>query len=97
MGHKNMVPSECVGGDYQFNALDKIEVDSDAVYAGSVEARFKANACIHDGCSGQLKIDTSFENTVEGNPVASRSDQTRYEDHPNPHDVKRHKYPHRIR
>lgn len=36
-------------------------VDEDNM-ADSVEARFVANACIEEGCSGRKSIDTLFEN-----------------------------------
>lgn len=31
----------------------------------SFESRFKANACLKDGCSGKKSIDTMFENTSQ--------------------------------
>jgi hypothetical protein len=36
-------------------------VDGDNMDSG-VEAEFRAEACIEDGCSGQKKIDTLYEN-----------------------------------
>lgn len=37
-------------------------VDENNCCDDSIEAIFKAEACIEDGCSGQKKIDTLYEN-----------------------------------
>lgn len=69
--------------------------DLDALINESVETRFGSNQSLTEGVSGLLSIDTTFENTVETTLNVVRSDVTRYQDRPAPHDTKRWAYPHR--
>ena len=41
--------------------MDPEMIDTDNLM--TAEQRFKSNACIEDGCSGKLSIDTLYENT----------------------------------
>ncbi len=90
-----VAPSTFDPHSYTNDSLGVPEVDFDNLVDGAVETRFGANGCLEEGCSGKLKIDTTFENTSETYMDVVRSDVTRYEDRPAPHDVKRHDYPHR--
>ncbi len=81
------------GGIYTFDALDQPEQDLDALRKNSVEAKFRANASLEEGISGQDRIDTSYENTREFYLESSRTD---HDGDPSPNDIKRHQYPHRM-
>lgn len=63
-------------------------VDADNVMG--FEGRFKANACIMDGCSGKKPIDTMYENTS-----VDRVENPRGKTTPPPEDVIPGMYPHR--
>ena len=91
-----VVPSTNRASNYTNDQLGSPEVDMDQMIDGSVETRFGMNACLVEGCSGRLDIDTTFENTSEVTMDVVRSDVTRYEDLPAPRDTIRHKYPHRL-
>lgn len=89
------MPSTNDPHNYTDDHLGMPETDMDQMIDGSVETRFGMNGCLEEGCSGKLGIDTTFENTSEVTANTVRSDVTRYEDRPAPHDVKRNDYPHR--
>jgi hypothetical protein len=54
------------------------------------EGRFRAEACMYDGCSGKKPIDTMYENTSVDRVENPRSKTT-----PAPEDVIPGMYPHR--
>jgi len=82
--------------DYQDDRLGISEFDSDQMMPmpPTLEQRFEAGADLMDGCSGQKRIDTTFENTsqvVVGAPrSAEQSDTNRA-----PVGVDKYDYPHR--
>ncbi len=62
--------------DYQYGGLGipGDMVDRDTAYPPpNLEAAFSQNASMKDGCSGKLKIDTLYDNTVEGEVINPRS------------------------
>jgi hypothetical protein len=63
-------------------------IDADNVMG--FEGRFKANACMYDGCSGKKPIDTLYENTS-----MDRVENPREKTTPAPMDVVPGMYPHR--
>lgn len=80
---------------YTDDRLGMPEMDLDNLIDGAVETRFVMSADMKEGVSGKLEIDTTYENTSETEMDVVRSDVTRYEDTPAPHDTKLHMYPHR--
>lgn len=86
------------GNDHHVYTDDRLgipERDFENMVGAQVETRFGMAGCLEDGCSGKLPIDTTYENYSEGYMDVVRSDVTRYEDRPAPHDVKRWQHPHR--
>jgi hypothetical protein len=87
---------------YMDNALgepiDMIDMDGVMVPA-NLEAAFKANACMMDGCSGKLEIDTLYNNTVNSGTdvINPRSQEQGPPDMVPGPDVKRPLYPQRRR
>jgi len=82
--------------NYTDDALAMPEMDMENMISQSVEGRFFASECsLEEGCNHRMAIDTTYENTSEAYMDVVRSDVTRYEDRPAPHDVKRGDYPHR--
>lgn len=71
-------------------------VDRDSMYPPpNLEAAFQQNACMIDGCSGKLPIDTLYDNTVETEVINPRSQQQGPPDMVPGPDVKAWLYPHR--
>lgn len=82
--------------NYTNDHLSMPQKDIEGMISESVEGRFFGAECdLSEGCNHRMAIDTSFENTSEPYMDVVRSDVTRYEDRPAPHDVKRGEYPHR--
>ena len=69
--------------------LEMFDMDD---YRPGLEESFMANASMMDGCSGQLSIDTLYENT-EDTIVQNPRSQTQGPPDQDPSDIKRNSYP----
>ena len=82
--------------DYDFEHLGISERDESAICD---EERFKDCANLQEGISGCKPIDTTYENFAEDVVDNPRSDHgfegEATHRRPAPHDVKRHRFPHR--
>jgi hypothetical protein len=62
--------------DYQYGGMgipgDMVDQDS-AYPPPNLEAAFHQNACMIDGCSGKLRIDTLYDNIVQTEVINPRS------------------------
>ncbi len=71
-------------------------IDRDSMFPPSnLEAAFHQNACMKDGCSGKLRIDTLYDNTVMTEVINPRSQQQGPANMVVGPDVKAPLYPHR--
>ncbi len=96
----NIEPVTPRGGvvDYQYGGMGipGDMVDHDAAYPPpNLEAAFHQNACAEDGCSGKLRIDTLYDNTIETEVINPRSKEQGPPDMVVGPDVKAWLYPHR--
>ena len=73
--------------------LHRGEIDVDALMLESFHERFKAGESLKEGVSGQLQIDTQYENNVQESLPLVSSDRTRYEDKPAARDTVAHTFP----
>lgn len=84
--------------DYQYGGMgipgDMVDRDS-AYPPPNLEAAFHQNANMMDGCSGKLRIDTLYDNTVETEVINPRSKEQGPPDMVPGPDVKAWLYPHR--
>lgn len=84
--------------DYQYGGMGipGDMVDRDTAYPPpNLEAAFHQNASEIDGCSGKLRIDTLYDNTVEAEVINPRSKEQGPPDMVPGPDVKAWLYPHR--